>query len=186
MLQRIRNHSTKTSNRVGLLAPLLLCAICSYYSCERDDICSDSTQKTALMTINFLDIDDDTVDKAVPSLQVQVLNAKEADFVTPETAVDLTTITLPLDTTKDTTTFYLTYNSGITENDISIANTDTLSVVYERNYAYINRACGYNVIFDKLNEIKEERTEDQDWIKEVFVEKTTVDLNEEVHITIRH
>jgi len=186
MYQRIRNHVTKTFNRVGLLALLLLCAIWSYYGCERDDICSDSTQKTALMTINFLDIDDDTVDKAVPSLQVQVLNAKEADFVKPEIAVDLTTITLPLDTTKNGTTFYLTANSGVTENDISIANTDTLSVVYERNHLYINRACGYRIIFNKLNEIKEERTEDQDWIKEVFVEKTTVDLNEEIHIIIRH
>ena len=177
---------------------LFILLVFLFQGCEKDDICSEETQKTPLVKISFQDGQDN--EKTVPFLQVGFEGAKivddDNDDETPTVPIRLPTqaatvseILLPLDTQNNSTTFYFIRNSGQVDDDgmSSIENIDTVKVIYTRVYDYVSRACGYKITFKALSDSKEEFEDKEDrWIESVFVEKSTVENSEETHIIIRH
>lgn len=121
-----------------------------FLSCEKDDICDNSTATTSRLVIQFFDFNNRAVAKNVTNLKVTgegaltpiVFNASATDELKFLTSAS--TISIPLKTNSDQVkyTFILNANTGGTpSSDIIIFN-------YGRNNEYVSRACGFKTIFD--------------------------------------
>lgn len=145
--------------------------------CTRDDICSEVTPTTPLLIINFKDIANPLIAKSVSGLTI------ETDYdpsVLLLSGVTTDSIAIPLQTSLDNTRYRFIINTG---------ETDELIDVYEFNYVreniYLNRACGFKTIYNALSAIEDD-IGPIDWIINLEVLNTTVENENQAHITIFH
>jgi hypothetical protein len=170
---------TKTNSKALMIKKfiLLLTMFAALNSCTRDDICSEATPTTPLLIITFKDITNPLLAKTVSNLTI------ETDYdpsVLLLSGVSTDSIAIPLRTGDDNTRYRFTTNAG---------ETDELIDVYVFNYArddiYINRACGFKTIYTALS-AREDDNGPIDWIIDLEVLNTTVENENEAHITIFH
>jgi len=168
-----------------------------FLSCEKDDICDNSTATTSRLVIGFYDFNNRAVAKNVTNLKVTgdgaltpiIFNASATDeskFLT-----NASTISIPLKTNADQTkyTFILNANTGGTPaSDIILFN-------YGRNNDYVSRACGFKTVFDfskkpagttdfTLNGNSTPPFGSPAWIKDVEITKTNINNEKETHVKI--
>lgn len=139
-----------------LIRHLVLYAILATvtFSCERDDICAETTATTPRLLLQFYDIASQDELKFVPRLTVfgEGLNAEESSIVSSS---NVTEIALPLivgTEGEETITRYNMVRSA-TNNDgtpNSEANTDIIEIIYTSQFQYVSRACGYKSVFTNL------------------------------------
>ncbi|WOD43606.1 DUF6452 family protein [Hwangdonia lutea] len=150
-----------------LFLPLLVIGITA--SCERDDICPESTSTTPSLIIDAFDVDNQEDVKNVFGLVVAgVGNNKVLSGYAITTTANLV---LPLKTTEDTTQFVLineaTVNDNGTPNDTSDdfydGNQDVITISYTREEVFVSRACGYKTIFKDVEVVIE--TDTDNWIQ---------------------
>ena len=181
-----------------IIAILLL--IAAFYSCERDDICPESTPTTPHLVIKFFDIDEQSDIKEVENLLIQGINDEELEVYQSATTID-SIIYIPLRTIDDdndpdngiTTKFILhkeyVYNDNDTPDDDTDdeieGNADTIAITYTTSEVYVSRACGYKTIFEDVEVTLE--TDDDVWIELIlFDEPLTVDNETDTHVQIYH
>jgi hypothetical protein len=132
-----------------LIALLLLCFAIT--NCEKDDICSESTETTPSMHIGFYSIilPSDNIPKNVTKLRITGVGNSN---VLPgyDGTKNLSEAYLPLKTTEDNTQYVLHQGYGIDENDVVLGNPDTISINYIRKEVFVSRACGYKTIFENV------------------------------------
>lgn len=118
---------------------MLLLAV-SFWNCEKDDICSEDTQTTPKLVIEFYDAANPTVLKNVTNLGIVETSLTEGFAFN-----SVSSITVPLRTNQDLTTinFVLNGSDDDATNDIS----DVITFNYSRLENYISRACGYKTTF---------------------------------------
>ncbi|MAL61016.1 MAG: hypothetical protein CMC14_13310 [Flavobacteriaceae bacterium] len=160
------------------ISALFLMAL--FIGCTRDDICPEDTATTPLLYIEFRDITDRESTKAVQDLLIYVNNA-DSTLVTTS-AINDTEVLIPLDTELNLSSFLFEYNSTSEEDH----NFDAISFNYSREEVYINRACGFKVIYNDLFVDLEKETLNGNWILDTEILKSTIDNENEVHITIFH
>lgn len=155
------------------------------FSCQRDDICPDSTPITPLLRISFFDIENPEIPKPPTNLRVK---AADMDSIFLN-RVNVSEISIPLKTDVDFTEYEFILNAqAITVDDsLSNSNTDKIRFTYARNEIYINRACSYKVNYINLKASPQTLAEDTDrWIKNIVVEEENIENETNTHIFIYH
>lgn len=171
---------------------LLLIAIFSFSSCEKDDICDANTPTTPRLVIEFYDISNPSVLKNVTNLKVIGEGMTEGIVFNPSATGDSqylvngNSISIPLKTDADTTTYSFILNSG-NPNPILI-DTDKVTFNYTRNDVFVSRACGFKTlfVFDPANATVHtaEPSTKLKWMQYISVEKSNIANENETHIKV--
>ena len=161
-------------------------------SCERDDICPESTPTTPRLVIDAYDVDNVDDKKNVPGLLI--IGVDNDNALPGYTITSTSSIKLPLRTDANFTQYILikdaTINDNGTPNDTSDdtieGNYDTITINYLREEVYVSRACGYKTIFNNINLTVE--TDTDNWIKSriPLIEDNIIDNEAETHFNIFH
>jgi len=125
--------------KLKIIAIALLIAN-SFWSCERDDICTEGTPTTPNVVIEFYDAANPTTLKTVTNLGVIA-----PGFTTGFSFNGVSKIKVPLKTNSDITSLQFIQNGSDT--DTTNDNIDILTFNYSRTDVYISRACGYKTLF---------------------------------------
>ena len=149
-------------------------------SCERDDICAESTPTTPLLVIDFFDADNPSEPKIPADLLIVEEGSDEEDGLGFTTA----SISIPLRTNLDQTrySFILNNNSDDIDNP---ENTDIVAFNYVRQEEYISKACGFRVTYQALQD-QFLPLPDNAWIDNITILNTTIEDETETHIRIFH
>ncbi|WP_405398159.1 DUF6452 family protein [Maribacter sp. Asnod2-G09] len=164
--------------QIGLL---IFLGIIISLSCEKDDICVEGD--TPLLVIEFYDISDTATLKEVPTLRVVGVG----QTVTVNTVTDrsnLSTISIPLKTDEDITSFILIKNSAANDDGAETGNLDTINFSYSRIEDFLSRGCGFVVNYDELDA---NVTADSDnWIQDIEITQSLVTNSDSTHVKIFH
>ena len=177
--------------KISLLIALLF--IIGNYSCERDDICPESTPTTPRLIIDFFDITDQDTQKNVFDLRVQGIG-NENTLPGFNVASSANTITLPLRTDANETQYSLHIDYAINDNgtpddtsdDFAEGNEDIISITYTTEEVYVSRACGYKTIFKNVSITIQ--TDSDNWIlsRESINDNQSVEDETTTHFNIFH
>jgi len=151
----------------------------SIWNCEKDDICEDGTPTTPKLIIEFYDNDNPTNKKNVTDLKVI------AEGMTTSLEYNaVSKIELPLKTDTDLVKYNLVFNSK--NADVALQNEDKITINYNRKDIYISRACGFKTLYNlNANPNGMVLTTDPDnWIKEITIQKFTIENENETHVKI--
>ncbi|MFP4846292.1 DUF6452 family protein [Winogradskyella sp. PE311] len=176
---------------------LLLVFALGFISCERDDICAESTATTPQLIIEFYDASNPDDLKSVPRLTVYGEGLPNPN--PPETAVDETiifntntnAISLPLlignegETTTSRFILEQDTNLRLDEDDTTVSNIDIIDISYTSEFIYVSRACGYKSIFNNLD-LDIEAIDGTFWINNIEITETTIENENTVHVRILH
>ncbi|WP_130735549.1 DUF6452 family protein [Flavobacterium sp. J27] len=167
---------------------LTLLVLISFWNCEKDDLCAESTPTTPRVVVEFYDITAPTELKSVTDLVVQetvtgnklVANESLEEDDDTRYLFNTSKIYLPLRTTVDESIFNLTLNKDAVDEA-----SDVLTFQYTRNEIYISRACGYKTNFEITNATGLISSGlPANWIQAINVENTSIDNETEVHVKI--
>lgn len=155
---------------------LLLLIVSIYAGCTADDICSEETQTTPNLVINFADNRISGVAKPLDSLKITNLDYDKVVWNAPAD-----TIRIPLSTETDRSTYAFT----ILKDDVVYTNVYQLD--YFRKEVYISRACGYKMTYTDLEaEAIPNENNTPTWAKHITILNPIVEDEKNAHITILH
>jgi hypothetical protein len=174
---------------------LLLVAL---ISCERDDICAETTPTTPRLMVEFYDATETEELKPVTRLTAygEGLANNPTNDNTEGTLVyntNATAIELPLLIGNEgeitTSRFILEKDTNLRlDEDVDTdSNIDIVEISYETEFVYVSRACGYKSIFKNL-QVSFETSDDGAWISGIEVVDTIeiVENENTVHVRILH
>ena len=122
---------------------LLFFLLLSLFCCEPDDICSQSTQTTPRLVIDFYDIENLSSKKSVAGLFAIGINGQGDEInIIEESAETRDRIELPLDGNYNESRFKLYKNYNMVDGVVE-GNPDIISINYNTESIYVSRACGY-------------------------------------------
>jgi len=153
--------------KISLL--ILLLVIVGNFSCERDDICPESTPTTPSLIIRLYDISNQESTKNVFNLRVQGVDNLEV--LEDYNVVTSDSLVLPLRTDASITEYRLHIDYAYDDNgtpddpsdDIISGNEDILTINYATEEIYVSRACGYKDTFK--NVIVSQEDDGDNWIQ---------------------
>ena len=139
------------------------------FSCERDDICPESTPTTPSLIIDVFDIDSQESKKNVFGLLVAGVDRN--DILPGYGIVSADKLILPLKTSENSTQYRLFKNTTINDNgtpddpddDYAEGNVDVITINYSPELVFVSRACGYKTIFTNVTLTIEQ--DGDNWIK---------------------
>lgn len=164
----------------------------SFSSCEKDDICDADTPTTPRLVIEFYDYSSPSTLKEVTNLKVIgdgmdlgiVLNSAASDD--SQYLSNGSTISIPLRTDADSSTFQFILNYG--DDTASLIDTDEITFNYTREDVYVSRACGFKTLFtlNQTNPIVQTAvpTTKQKWMTYITVEKSNIANEDETHVKV--
>lgn len=118
----------------------------SFISCERDDICAETTPTTPRLILRFFDNDMPEDLLIVNDLFAIALDNNDTINISGLVTMSTDSLTLPLRTDANQTRFALI----LSNNDSIIRNSDIVTVDYEREEVFISRACGFSTNFNNI------------------------------------
>lgn len=174
--------------------PFLLC-LTLLWTCEKDDICPETTQTTPLLVVEFNDFSDPEAIKFVPrmTLYAEDLVSEPPTGSTLATLVfdaNTTEVNLPLQVNEDginsTVRYVLERDTNLRlDDDASTAsNADVIQIQYTSTFEYVSRACGYKSNFTIINITI--IADDDNWIEDVEVLENSVTNQNTTHVRIFH
>jgi hypothetical protein len=160
------------------------------FTCERDDICPESTSTTPRLIIEFNDIANLEDSKNVRQLTVIGIDDEGNDINTLISRTTTNQLALPLRIGTEgeniTSRFKLIKDADFDtdNNPDSESNTDIITITYLPEFVYVNRACGFKSIFNSIGIAIE--NDDNQWIlnRNINIENIENELN--AHITLFH
>ena len=151
----------------------LLLVLILIFGCEPDDICIEGNTGTSELIIIFHDFDNPDSRKEIQNLNV-VGSVNQNDFESLFfTTID--SIILPLRKFSSSTNYKFVLN----DDDNMIV--DELTIFYTPNDIFINRACGFKIIFEELNV-----SYSNNWIKKIVILNNSISSNNNANIKILH
>ena len=174
------------------IVALLILVTFAFSSCEKDDICDGNTPTTPRLVFEFYDRTNPSVLKNVNNLKV-IGNGKTEGIVFNENASDeskyLTngkTISIPLKTDANTTTYRFILNSG--NLNPALIDVDEVTFNYTSRDVFVSRACGFKVLFtfDPSNAVVHTAipATKLKWMQFISVEKSNINNENETHIKV--
>lgn len=165
--------------KISLLVIILIATI-TYISCERDDICPESTPTTPNLIVDVFNADNIENKKNAVNLLIIGVGNDEALGIYAST----NNIVLPLNTNEDTTQYILHNNYKANEDGTFEGNQDLITINYTREDVYVSRACGYKTIFKNVTFNIEPDTDN--WIQssQTANDNQSVEDEEEAHYII--
>jgi hypothetical protein len=178
--------------KISLLFALVF--LIANYSCERDDICPESTPTTPRLIIDLYDLGDQETQKNVFDLRIQGVGNDNA-LPGFDVASSANSIILPLRTDASSTQYKLHIDYAINDNgtpdnpddDFAEGNEDIITISYTTEEIYVSRACGYKTIFKNVSILLD--TDDTDpWIllREAINDNQSVEDETTTHFNIFH
>lgn len=159
-------------------------------SCERDDICAETTPTTPHLIIRFYDIANPDEIKTVRRLSVRGLDDSGTAMLNIYENRDLDSIMLPLrfqnENESSISRFELERDAdfGLDTLDTTESNIDIITVSYTPEFIYVSRACGYKSIFNDLTVSIDNDTDN--WILSSEILTTTIENETSAHVILRH
>ena len=161
-------------------------------SCERDDICPESTPTTPSLIIDVFDINNQESKKNVFGLLIAGVGN---DNVLPGYGiVSSDNLVLPLRTGESSTQYRLFQNTTINDNgtpdilddDFAEGNVDIITINYSTELIFVSRACGYKTIFTNVTLTIEQ--DGDNWIqsKQSINDNQSVEDETAAHFNIFH
>jgi hypothetical protein len=162
----------------------------SFWNCEKDDICAETTPTTPRVVIEFYDFANPTVLKEVTNLRIEEVGTTNG--VVSNSALDndnplkyifnSSTVNIPLKTFDDISKFNFKFNYV---DELTYDNLDEIVFNYTRQEIYVSRACGYKTNFTLDTTTGAVLTLDgSNWIQDITIEQTTIANENETHIKI--
>jgi len=161
-------------------------------NCEKDDICSENTQTTSRLFIEFYNNANPEDRKNVFNFRVQGVDNE--NVLDNYNVVTSNSLYLPLKTDQNQTQFMLHNNYEIDDNgtpdddtdDFVTGNEDIITISYLATEVYVSRACGYKTIFENVTITVED--DGDKWID--FIQSTTdnepITNETEAHFNLFH
>lgn len=149
----------------------------SFWNCEKDDICAETTPTTPKLVVKFYDASNPTVLKNVTNLGIV-----EPSFTNGFSFNAVSSITIPLRTNQNTTTIRFVLNGSDTDTTNDLFNDITFN--YATKEVYISRACGYKSTFNLENTILTDVPTLPTWISSVEIIQPNVENENETHVKI--
>ena len=170
---------------------VFLLIIIGTWSCERDDICAETTATTPHLIIRFYDISNPENLKQVRQLSARGFDADgneiEQELFAP---ANKDSIVLPLrfqnENIPTTSKFVLEKDTDYRLDEITTtaSNRDVITVSYTPQFVYVSRACGYKSIFTNVSIIVE--PDGDNWILSSEIVNPTIENETKAHIILRH
>ncbi|MEO6348287.1 MAG: DUF6452 family protein [Aquaticitalea sp.] len=170
---------------------LFLLLVIATWSCERDDICADTTDTTPHLIIRFYDINNPENRKQVRQLSIRGFDADgneiEQDFFA---TANTDSIVLPLrfqtENASTSSKFILEKDRDffLDENPATNSNIDIISVNYIPEFVYVSRACGYKSIFTNVSITI--NPDSNNWIFSSEIVNSTIENETQAQIILRH
>ena len=148
-------------------------------ACTKDDICTKETPTTPKLVIKFKNKINPLLSKDVTNLTVTTVVNNDSTDIYKSVTTD--SIVIPLNTGADFTEYLFIENNTTSTS----GNTDKVIFAYQKDNIYINRACSFKAIFKELL-TQLEVVEGENWISEIEVNKSTVENEDDTHVTIFH
>ncbi|MDO5971829.1 DUF6452 family protein [Flavivirga aquimarina] len=184
---------------------ILIAIIICYFSCERDDICPESTPTTPRLIIDLYDASSPDDIKFVFDVVVigideefnlpDPLDAYNEFILSDYNFDDTDEFILPLKTDENTTQYTLIKDATINDNDTPDdltddyieGNYDTITINYSREEVYVSRACGYKTIFKNVT-LNLDTSDTDPWIlsRQPVNDNQSVEDETAAHFTISH
>ncbi|MBC5838242.1 DUF6452 family protein [Flavobacterium muglaense] len=164
----------------------LLVLACSFSSCEKDDICDASTITTPRLVISFYDFNNPSELKSVTDLTIIGEGMTEGVTYSSSTLVNGSTVSIPLKTDADATSYSFILNYG--NSDATVVNQDELKFNYSRQNIFVSRACGFKTEFTLDPTTAFVHTDaavaDAKWIEYIAVKESSITNENETHLEI--
>jgi hypothetical protein len=187
---------------------LFLSALIAFISCERDDICAESTSTTPRLSVEFYDATEQDELKSVTRLTVygdspgipipddtDNSSAILVEPLEPERVYNNNSnaVKLPLlignENETITTRFVFEKDTNLRLNDNvdDNSNIDIIEISYTNEFQYVSRACGYKSVFSIIDiNLNPDNNDDDLWISNIEISETLVDDENTVHVRILH
>ena len=167
------------------IALLLIGIIGFLSSCEKDDICAESTSTTPMLILRFYDVADNTALKPVVGLYAYAL--EDDNSLIPISGLvqgNTDSLAIPLRTDRMTTRFDIYKEHSIDENGNPQGNPETITLNYSPEDEYVSRACGFKTAFKGL--LLNVATDADNWILNSEVVISDVESQTQAHVKVYH
>ena len=175
-----------------IIIPIIALIVGITISCERDDICPESTPTTPRLIIDLFDINNQESKKN--AFNLVVIGVGNEEILPGYASVTADDLILPLRTDANSTSYIVHKDFSIDDNgtpedtsdDIIGGNQDIITINYVTEEVYVSRACGYKTIFKSV-ELEIEPDSDN-WIlsKTNLTNNEPVENENETHFNIFH
>jgi len=165
---------------------LLIISIIIITSCEKDDICSESTRTTPQLVVTFYDILDPQQSKIVESLAVFAIKDSELILIEDINGINTDSIAIPLRNDIGVSNFKFIKNYSV-ENNIIFGDQNHVYIDYEITDVFVSRACGFIANYSILSLILE--LQDYpivEWIGGYEIINPIVTNENQAHVKILH
>ena len=157
-------------------------------SCEKDDICPESTQTTPQLIITFYDATAVEQSKTVESLAVYAEKNSELILIGNINGINTDSIAIPLRNDIGLSNFKFIKNYSI-ENDVIFGDSNHIYIDYEINDVFISRACGFIANYSITTLLNYDTLADPPitgWITGYEIINSTVTNENQSHVKILH
>ena len=158
----------------------------SFSGCEKDDICDANTSTTPRLVIRFFDVNNASVAKNVTNLTIIGEGLGSGISFGGSTLINGNTVSIPLQTDLDATTFRFILNFG--NANPAIVNEDIIRFNYTRKNEFVSRACGFKTTYtlDPITPFvhTDVATADGKWINTISVKNSSIVTENETHLEI--
>ncbi|MFT4983324.1 MAG: hypothetical protein ACI9Q9_000356 [Flavobacterium sp.] len=165
---------------------LLFLMTYSFSSCEKDDICDANTVTTPRLVISFYDVTNSAILKNTTNLKITGEGMTDGVVFNGSSLINGSTVSIPLKTNADATTFRFILNSGNT--NTALVNEDILKFNYTREELFVSRACGFKTEYtlDPLAPyvLSDAAIGDEKWIQYIAVKNSIIANENEIHLEI--
>ncbi|WP_235924320.1 DUF6452 family protein [Flavobacterium lotistagni] len=161
---------------------LILTLAMVFSGCEKDDVCSESTETTPRLIIDFYDFTNPTLTKSVTNLAI----IKTGDTTPYAVYNGVSKIQVPLDIANDVSQYQFILNYGNT--NTALVDPDNLQFTYTRENVYVSRACGYKTVFtlDATTPFVHTDAPGDDalWMRNITLLQPNINTENETHLKI--
>lgn len=175
-----------------IIIPIILLIVGISISCERDDICPESTSTTPNLIIDLYDSDNPESSKN--AFNLVVYGEDNDEILSGYESVTTNQLVLPLKTDANSTTYILhkdySYDDNDTPDDTSDdiigGNQDIITINYLTEEVYVSRACGYKTIYKSVEITVED--DGDNWIisTENLTDNEPIEDDYDTHFYIFH
>ena len=167
---------------------LLILYIIIITSCEKDDICPESTQTTPQLVVTFYDVLDPQQSKIVESLAVYAIKDSELILIENINGINTDSIAIPLRNDIGESNFRFIKNYSV-ENNIIFGDLNHVYIDYEMTDVFISRACGFITNYSILSLAPYDILQDPPvvgWIGGYEIVNPIVTNENQAHVKILH
>ena len=159
-------------------------------SCEKDDICPDSTETTPKLIVTFNDAQNQDERKIVESLSVFAFKDNEMILIQNISTINTDSIAIPLRNEIANAKFKLFKNSSFIDDMIIQGEKTHLELNYGINEVFVSRACGFINNYELESNIYTIDPTDSDqtssWIIDYIINNPTVSNENQSHVILLH